>query len=97
LNDSNSDVILICLLIYPDGMVVLPLAVPRLAMSCRAFCGIRNTDPQLKTKLQRLETQKRAALDSEAGHIPSTWHGQSLVVVHVTWSPASIHAQIDDV
>jgi hypothetical protein len=36
-------------------------------------------------------------LDSEAGHIPSTWHGQSLVVVHVTWSPASIHAQIDDV
>eukprot|EP00435_Cladocopium_sp_Y103_P067653 s518_g30.t1 len=37
----------------------------------------KNTDPQLKTKLQRLETQKRAALDSEAGHIPSTWHGQS--------------------
>ena len=26
----------------------------------------RKTDAQLKTKLQRLETQKRAALDSEA-------------------------------
>ncbi|CAK8999773.1 unnamed protein product [Durusdinium trenchii] len=29
----------------------------------------RNLDPQLKIKLQRLETQKRAALDSEAGKI----------------------------
>ena len=26
----------------------------------------RNVDPLLKTKLQRLETQKRAALDAEA-------------------------------
>lgn len=36
---------------------------------CHVFAflaEIRNTDPQLKTKLQRLETQKRAALDSEA-------------------------------
>ena len=49
------------------------------------WCGIRNTDPQLKIKLQRLETQKRAALDSEAGHVPSTWHGQSLVMIHVRW------------
>ena len=32
------------------------------------MADVRNTDPQLKVKLQRLETQKRAALDSEAGH-----------------------------
>lgn len=31
--------------------------------------SFRNLDPQLKIKLQRLETQKRAALDSEAGKI----------------------------
>ena len=30
-----------------------------------ALHGSRNLDPQLKLKLQRLETQKRAALDSE--------------------------------
>ena len=30
---------------------------------------LRNLDPNLKLQLQRLETQKRAALDSEAVYI----------------------------
>lgn len=42
------------------------------------FEHLRKTDPQLKVKLQRLETQKRAALDHEASRSTSG----ALVLMH---------------